>query len=367
MKIIYSIILICFFTQLSWSQYDHEGVFPDKTGVELRQLVVENFRPFNVLSYGEARDTLYGIVYNVNDSIAGIYSNHKRYLKPGEDPTTYLFDDGKPNGINAEHSYPQSKGAGSGNPRSDMHHLFPSRVAANSARGSLPFGEVNDSSTDTWFYLTVESGSIPSNTTIDLYSEKGQGKWEPRESVKGNIARAIFYFYTMYQTQADGADPNFFEAQREDLCSWHQEDPVDQKEWERSKMIAKWQDDRSNPFVLDCTLAYRLYCGDVSEACIAVDVQEELLISSFKLLQNPVRDKVIFESSNKQKLKGYKIISMSTGQIIQSGEINQTVYAAERFALNLDFTEKGSYFIQWMLEDLVTGTQQIIPYKIVKI
>ena len=367
MKVSFSLFILVFVLQFSFAQYNHEGVFPDKEGVELRQLVIENFRPSVVYDYGEARDTLYGVVYNVNDSIAGIYSDHKRYLQPGADPTTYVFDDGSPNGINAEHSYPQSKGAGSGNPRSDMHHLFPSRVAANSARGSLPFGEVNDSSTDTWFYLTTETGSTPNSSTIDLYSEKGQGKWEPRESVKGNIARAIFYFYTMYKDQADAADPDFFDIQKDDLCAWHNLDPVDQLEWERTKMISKYQQDKSNPFVLDCTLAFRLFCGEVSDECTIVDVEEVLPNAEMNVLGNPVRDEVFFEAYTERKLNSYRVISATSGQLVQAGAVNQMIYPGEKYGIDLHNISKGSYIVQWIVEDPITGQQYAIPYKIIKI
>ena len=367
MRIYLTLLITLVFVQMSIAQYDHEAVFADKDGVELNQLVVENFKPAIVLSYGQARDTMYGIIYNVQDSVAGIYSDHKVWLKPGEDPTTYLYLDGQPNGINAEHSYPQSKGAGSGNARSDMHHLFPSRVGTNSARGSFPFSEINDVSTDTWYFKNQENGATPASNKIDLYSEKGLEKWEPRESVKGNIARAIFYFYTMYKNQADSADPNFFEIQRETLCGWHDLDPVDQLEWERSKHIATWQDGKSNPFVLDCTLAARLFCTDVSPACQLTDINEELDEATLFLLGNPVQDIAIFEGAFAQKtLVAYRIINISTGQLVQSDIINKTLLPKEKYLLPLQNLPKGSYIVQWIVEDSAKGRQQSIPYKIMK-
>ena len=282
--------LFLFSASLSQAQYDHEAVFEGQTEDVLKESVIDAFKPINILTYGQARDTLYSKVYNVNDSVVGIYTDHRVYLPPGEDPTTSVFMDGAVNGINGEHSYPQSKGAGSGNPRSDMHHLFPCRVGANSARGSMPFGDVIDSSTDTWYYKTQEKPNIPSSDIIDKFSEKGSGRWEPREEVKGNIARAIMYFYTMYQQEADSADPQFFGLMESKLCEWHDLDPVDKLEWERTKMIAKWQEGKANPFILDCTLAGRVFCGGVSAACTAVDVSEIELAESFNIKSNPVND-----------------------------------------------------------------------------
>lgn len=289
--------LFLFLASMSQAQHDHEAVFEGQTGDMLKESVIDAFKPVNILTYGQARDTLYSKVYNVNDSVVGIYTDHRVYLPPGQDPTTAVFMDGTSNGINGEHSYPQSKGAGSGNPRSDMHHLFPCRVAANSARGSMPFGDVIDSQTDTWFYKTQEKPNTPSSDIIDKFSEKGTGLWEPREEIKGNIARAIMYFYTMYQQEANNADPGFFASMEAKLCEWHDLDPVDELEWNRSKMIAKWQEGKANPFVLDCTLAGRIFCGGVSAACTAVDVNETEIAESFSIKSNPVNDYLTIEST----------------------------------------------------------------------
>ena len=108
--------------------------------------------------------------------------------------------------------------------------------------------------------------NIPSSN-IDSYSESINGAFEPRESVKGNIARSVFYFYTMYQDDADAADPNFFPAQRPTLCEWHLADVVDEAELMRSARVAQHQDGKENPFVLDCTAALRAWCPEY-EGCM---------------------------------------------------------------------------------------------------
>jgi hypothetical protein len=339
------------------AQYDHEAVFPDKIGDELKILVVDNFRPVNVLSYSDARDTMYAIIYNVNDTIAGIYTDHKVYVTPGEDPSVAVFMDGVPNGINAEHSYPQSKGAGDGNPRSDMHHLFPSRVSANSARGSMPFAEINDNITQTWYYKTIESSAGPSLDVRDNYSEKSSTRWEPREEAKGNIARAIFYFYTMYQTQADNADPEFFGLQKDVLCEWHDLDPVDQLEWERSKMIGKWQDDKANPFVLDCTLAGRMYCPAVSAACQLVDVDVEEIVEEFRLIQNPFSSAILLEGASAQnKIHDVKIYSL-LGELIS---VNDFSIEGNSITIPTDNLIAGTYFIRINFENNNKLQSQVI-------
>jgi len=238
----------------------HTPLFPNLADDALFEAIRGSYTPSNVLSYGMARDTMFSKIYNVNDSLTGVYSGHQIYLDPTEDPTQAAFMNGSNNGINTEHTYPRSKGADNGNARSDMHHLFPTRTPVNSARGSFPFAEINDSSTDTWFRNNQAQSSIPSSDIIDEFSESRNGSFEVREDFKGNVARAVFYFYTMYRNQANSADPNFFEIQRATLLRWHQEDPVDQKEYDRTFQIADYQSGKPNPFILDTLLAYRIYC-----------------------------------------------------------------------------------------------------------
>ncbi len=267
-------IALLLMPMLAVAQYDHIPVFSDLEGDDLYDAVVEAYKPDVVLTYSMARDTLFSKIDGVNDSLECIYTGMKRYLTPGVDPTQAVYLDGAANGINTEHSYPQSKGAADGNARSDMHHLYPSRAKTNNDRGSKIYAESNDSQTAIWYREMAEQGNTP-GTNIDEWSELGNELFEPRESVKGNIARSLMYFYTMYRDQANAADPDFFGLQQEVLCDWHYADPVDQVEWERSQKIAQWQEGKANPFVLDCSLAARVYCDNVSAECMLVDVEED--------------------------------------------------------------------------------------------
>lgn len=42
---------------------------------------------------------------------------------------------------------------------------------------------------------------------------------------------------------------------------------MDQAEWDRSQLISTYQDGKANPFVLDCSLAKRLYCPNQAAGC----------------------------------------------------------------------------------------------------
>jgi endonuclease I len=243
-----------------------QPLFPGLEGQPLLDALEQAYKPDTVLDYAHARDTMYARIYNQHDSVQCVYSGHRLYLQPGTDPSTWLYLNGSSNGINCEHTWPQSKGAQTGNPESDMHHLFPVRSAVNTARDNFPFSEIPDPQATQWYYLDQVRTSSPP-TEIDLWSERRNGTFEPREDHKGNVARAMFYFNTMYHAEAQAADPAFFELQRQTLCAWHYLDPADSLETARTWLIASYQDGKPNPYVLDCTLAARTFCPDTPGEC----------------------------------------------------------------------------------------------------
>lgn len=259
------IIVIC--SLMNWMNISAQDIFPGETGETLVQMLQDAYTPASVLSSSQSKDTLYGVINNNGGTVTCVYSGHSLQLPDGVDPSQWVFMNGETQGINQEHAWPVGKGATSGTKaNSDMHHLFPTRVKVNTDRGSFPFGEIPDPQTQRWYYLTNVTGSIP-NMDIDLYSEWNNAVFEPREDFKGNVARACFYFYTIYRNQAVAADPDFFELQRETFLQWHMDDPVDQDEIDRTERVALYQDDKPNPFVLDPTLAIRAYCQE-GEACM---------------------------------------------------------------------------------------------------
>jgi len=291
-KIMRSILFLFLFTLTGNALVaQHQDVFPGLSGADLLENLVDSYKSNIPLGQANARDTLFGVVDNHNDTVTCVYTGYTILLNPADDPTSAAFDQG----INTEHTYPKSNGA-NGLGEGDMHHLYPTRADVNSDRGNLPFGEIPDNETQNWYYLGQETSSIPTSN-IDLYSERKSGLFEPPEAHKGNVARAMMYFYTMYKEDADMANPTFFEAQRETFCAWHFLDPVDQAEWDRTWKIAQYQDGKPNPFVLDCTLPERTYCQDFGQSCMPDATFEELGISVFSLdevVPNPMREGAVF-------------------------------------------------------------------------
>ncbi|NET56098.1 MAG: hypothetical protein F6K47_07960 [Symploca sp. SIO2E6] len=228
---------------------------PDLRGAELLQMVKKDYAPDKTLGYRKGRDILYTKIDNQNGVVTGIYSDYSIKVNPNSDsPRKDAFQQD----INAEHIYPQSKGA-KGSAKSDLHSLFAAQVDVNRERGNSPFAEIDDSLTKKWLRKEQELRTIPTES-IDEFSESLTNKaFEPRESKKGDVARAMFYFYTIYRFRADAEDPNFFPKQQTTLCRWNAADSVDSAEITRSHQVAQYQGNE-NPFVIDPTLAQRTYC-----------------------------------------------------------------------------------------------------------
>ncbi len=254
-----------------------QNIFPNLTGQELLDSLVANYKTSSVLSYDDARDTLFARIYAINDSLRAVYTGYTIYLDPVQDPTQYAYSQG----IDTEHTYPKNKGA-TGQALSDMHHLYPTRRVVNSSRGSAPFVDIPDVDTDKWFRLDIILYNIPTQF-IDEYSEKDDDGmlFEPREDHKGNAARTIFYFYTMYRQNADSADPQFFPIQKNTLYQWHLADPVDSLELIRNDKIAFYQGGKKNPFILDSSLVRRAYFTNPQSV-----TDERNLIAGYELQQN---------------------------------------------------------------------------------
>lgn len=322
------------------AQYGQERLFPDLEGEALLEKVVDEFKAdIAFFSYGTARDTMFRNVYAINDSLSCVYSGHTVYMDPDEDPTTTVYMNGSDDGINTEHTYPQSKGASFGNARSDMHHLFPTRAMVNEERSNFPFGEIPDDEATKWFYKD-QALIVKPTEELDKFSEWKWQVFEPRESFKGNIARAMMYFYTMYKDQADVEDPDFFWDMLPTLCDWHFLDPVDSAEYVRTNLIAQWQQ-FANPFILDCSLAARSYCSTVNDACeFAVPVEEVLNKWGFQAYYSPDLLGIKIRSEEDGLIQLFDISGKKLSSKTLKGEID-TIISTQGLKV-------GNYIIQFI-------------------
>ncbi|MBK8670904.1 MAG: hypothetical protein IPN89_16225 [Saprospiraceae bacterium] len=108
----YSAIIILFFwaSGISYAQTDQINVFPDLTGASLLTEVRTAYKTNTVLDYSVARDTLFGKIDAVNDSLGVYLYRHETISLSGSDATEAVYLGWHLHGINTEHTWPQGKG-----------------------------------------------------------------------------------------------------------------------------------------------------------------------------------------------------------------------------------------------------------------
>jgi len=362
--------LTIFFT-LSYSQ---EIIGDGLTGQPLLDYIVNNYKTSTTLGYNNARDILYGTIdLKENNQLSCVYSGFTITLNTDIDPSTDAYNQG----INCEHTWPQSMGASEEPQKSDLHHLFPCKDNVNSSRGNDPYGQIDDEDTDTWYRNDYSQNTIPTEY-INEYAEKDNPPdpnyevFEPREDHKGDASRAVFYFYAMYN---DVADTNFWNIQKDILLDWHYYDPVNDWEFNRTWEIAEYQQNQPNPFILDSSLARRIwYMDDGGEDTSTVDTIEYNIIIN-EIMQNPssVSDEngewfEIYNNSNEEiDLDGFIIKDYDTDSHLITQE---TLIGPRSFAVlgrNSDINTNGGVLLDYEYSELnlANGGDEIVlidPY-----
>jgi endonuclease I len=155
------------------------------------------------------------------------------------------------NGWNREHVWAKSHGnfGTAKGPGTDVHALRPTDISVNGARANR------------WFDWGDQQ-YIDGDGTTDCYIGTTSYVWEPRDKVKGDVARMIFYMATRYEGENGEVDLELVDyipsssntsapihAKLSTLLQWHIDDPVD--DWERNRndiIYYNYQENR-NPFI----------------------------------------------------------------------------------------------------------------------
>lgn len=242
-KIFLVLALFCFNAHANEATYYKPGEVAEFTngelkGADLRGFISHvSFRSFNPLGYKRrAKRVMFGSIDLEQDEkgffIKDVYCNLKvrSDVGPGRIPTNNI--------MNAEHTWPQSKGSGHEPFRGDLHHLFPTDSRANSTRSSNIFGEVVGKAVREEDCTASQVGSIINPETGKKMRVRG---YQPPVEHRGNVARALFYSAISYGYRISNLEEYY-------LKKWHKEDPVDDAERERQDEIHEAQGNR-NPFI----------------------------------------------------------------------------------------------------------------------
>ena len=210
-----------------------------RTGTALVQALHQIIDDQRVLGYNAARDSMYGFVDDPDndDVIIELYIGDLR--DSVLDRASALLAD-----LNAEHTWPQSLGAEEDPANSDLHVIYPADETANNRRSNNPFGMVVRDTT--WVSPLV---TTPEEQSVLGRDAQNRVVFEPRDSKKGDIARALLYFFVRYNYQRT---PSFslsnFGIEEATLLEWARLDPVDAYERSRNNLVYRAQGNR-NPFV----------------------------------------------------------------------------------------------------------------------
>ncbi len=205
-------------------------------------------------------------------------------------------------GWNREHCWPQSKG---GN-KTDAHHVMPDDVKSNGTRGNDPYGEGGS-------YVSSSYGMTTSKST--------GSKFEPRDEVKGDVARMMMYVICRY------SDKSFGSVISKDLAlKWHRNDPVDNFERNRNEVIYDYQRNR-NPFIDNPELVEYLW-GNKTGFAWGIDTSiPDVEVSETQVVNTWVSNGRLIVKSNHTAEVHYVINNLAgqtlgTGDFVGGAEVN---------------------------------------------
>ncbi|MBR8535423.1 endonuclease [Carboxylicivirga sediminis] len=152
-------------------------------------------------------------------------------------------------GWSREHVWAKSRGdfGTTKGPGTDCHHLRPADISVNSTRSNRAFAEGGDEVWDNGVFTGCYKGATDFT-------------FEPRDAVKGDVARMIFYMVVRYEGEGDEPDLELTEQILPStdkqpihgvgsvLLKWHLNDPVDDFERNRNEVVYSYQGNR-NPFI----------------------------------------------------------------------------------------------------------------------
>src|SRR6056297_72309 len=200
----------------------------------------------------------------------------------------------------------------------DAHHLRPCDISVNSSRGTKDF----------------DNGGEQHHEATECYTDADS--WEPRDAVKGDIARIMFYMATRYE--GENGDPNLelvdytgtdtytpFFGKLSTLIKWNEEDPVDEFERNRNEVVYSYQGNR-NPFVDHPDFVNAIYNSSTTSV---VDIVPS---ENIKIYPTPVSQTLILETPENYAVEIYS----SIGELILS--TTQKQIAVNHFA-------NGVYFV----------------------
>ncbi len=216
--------------------------------------------PYTSIAYGSLKDYYETTDPRGDGKLFDIYSDNTNYTVSNAGSSASSVG----GGWNKEHTIPKSWWGGQETSQGcDIIIVRLSDIHCNSVRSNYLYGEVGTSSDN-----TIDDNKFGSCSN---YSEIGVTSsttvFEPRDAIKGDMARTYFYAVARYLnsgagngaaknwTSGNGAkvfsssgNNGFVQKYLNMLLRWHREDPVDSREVARNAGVESCQKNR-NPFI----------------------------------------------------------------------------------------------------------------------
>jgi len=264
--------------------------------------------------------------------------------------------------ISREHTYPHSwmdtHPSQDGPEYSDLHNLFPTHQnSANAVRSNRPLGVV------------VE----PISTFLDAkygFDASGNRVYEPKDSHKGDAARAMFYMAAKWNgTGGNWGFPNPIDfavqygQDQEVLKQWHWQDPPSNYEIARNDYIQSVQGNR-NPFVDSVNWVCYIDFTDMTlmeptgEDCIGTSSINEIRFGRVNIFPNPTEGLLTLQLDMVQpEVLNAQVMDLS-GRIVVSNAVSAT-QGTSRHRLDLTGLAEGVYMVR------ISGTQGALTQKVI--
>ena len=303
------------FAQIPAGYYDDaQGLTGDDLKSALHNIIDDHV----AFSYNDLRDF---ILKNTDEDPNS--SNNVILLYSGRSQDKNTFG-GDPNDWNREHVWAKSHGDFGNDPPAgtDAHHIRPTDVSVNGARGNLDF----------------DMGGSPVAEAPGCF--KDGDSFEPRDAVKGDVARMIFYMATRYEggggvpdlevVDAVNTYPNPQHGKLSQLILWNTQDPPDDFEMNRNDVIYYQYQENRNPFI-DHPEYVEAIWGDPS------DVELTELVNIY-VYPNPASSLLNISSQENENLS-YTIFSIIGNPVISG------ILPLSSSGIDITKLSKGIYII----------------------
>jgi len=249
------------------------------------------------------------------------------------------------NGWNREHVWAKSRGdfGTSPGPGTDAHHIRPSDISVNGARENRWFDTCS---------IPYVDGAVPTG----CFKDNVRWVWQPRDEVKGDVARMIFYMACRYEGGSSEPDLEIIDflpadnftrepvhAKLSALMAWHKEDTVNAFERNRNEVIYGYQKNR-NPFIDHPEYAEKIWGSDTIEVPTQISQINPKWFdeNSMQIHPNPVSIRTTISFSNPDHSAYQLIIYDISGRVRRRV---QNLYG-ESIILQRDDLPSGIYLIE---------------------